>query len=412
MTRAAVRKGPGRQRLFWFGRGVSFFGSEFSVMGIPLYCVVVLGAGPAEMGLLVACAGLPALLGPFVAGPAVDLFDRRRLLVVTDLVRFAALVSILPLHLAGLVNLQVLLGLQVVLGAAATLYDTALFAFLPSYFPKDQLAMANGRSSALHSAAQLAGPSLAGTLVQAVGSVAAIVVDGVSFLVSALTIGRSTAEVTSPPRSSRGYRAFLADGFKALRDTPPVLLLGFSSCLFNLSAGASQAVIVYYAIKVLGFPALLLGLATSAGLAGGFVTGLFAQRLSNFFGLRTMVCGGILLASVAEFAIAAAPSDRWTAFTVIALAQSVATSGAVAYMTANATLRQHLVPEHVRGRVFATLRLLTKGAVPLGAAAGGLLAVAMSPRLAIAAAGIGQLVAALWLLSRRRILPRRIDSDG
>lgn len=385
MNRAGVREGPSRQRLFWFGRGVSFFGSEFSTLGIPLYCVVVLGAGPAEMGLLVACAGLPALLGPFVAGPVVDLLDRRRLLVVTDLVRSAALLSILPLHLAGLVNLHVLLGLQVVLGAAATLYDTALFAFLPSYFPPHQLAMANGRSSALHSTAQLAGPSLAGVLIQAVGAVAAIVVDSISFLVSALTIGRSTAEVTTAKRSAGGYKAFLVDGFKALRDTPPVLLL-----------------------KVLGFPPLLLGLATSAGLVGGLVTGLFARRLSEALGLRTMVCGGILLASVAEFAIAVAPDDQAVAFAVIAAAQCVATCGAVAYMTANATLRQHLVPEHVRGRVFAMLRLLTKGVVPIGAATGGFLAAAMSPRFAIAAAGMGQLVAALWLYSRRRLLPSRL----
>ncbi|TWP50441.1 MFS transporter [Lentzea tibetensis] len=408
MSQAELREGPSRQRMFWLGRGVSFFGSEFSTLGIPLYCVVVLGAGPAEMGLLVACAGLPALLGPFVAGPVVDLFDRRLLLVVTDLVRCAALLAVLPLHWAGALNLTVLLGLQFVLGAASTLYDTALFAFLPSYFPPHQLAMANGRSSALHSAASLAGPSLAGALVQAVGAVAAIVVDGISFLVSALTIGHSTAEVPTTKRSSGGYKAFLADGFRALRDTPPVLLLGFSSCLFNLAAGASQAVIVYFAIKVLGFPALLLGLATSAGLVGGLVTGLVARKLSDALGLRTMLSGGILLASVAEFAIAVAPADKAVAFAVIATAQCVATSGAVAYMTANATLRQHLVPEHVRGRVFATLRLLTRGVMPLGAAAGGLLAAGTSPRFAIAAAGMGQLVAALWLFTRRRVLPDRL----
>lgn len=412
---AGAGAAPPRQAMFWTGRAVSFLGTEFSMLGLPVLGVLVLGLQPVEMGLLVAAAGVPALAGPLFAGPLADKLDRRLLCIGADTMRCAVLLAIVPLYLTGQLNLGVLIALQLILGTAEAVFDTALFAWLPALFPGRALVRANGLIESLRSLAQLVGPGLAGALMHAATAGAALVVDGVSFAVSALSL----AALPSPPRDAAPdqaarmrYRTLIADGFRALWRLPVVALLGVASGLFNLFAGAAEAVFIYLITRELGLSPLLVGLVMSAGCAGGALSGLLAARIVRRVGLRTTLTTGLAASCVAELATAAAPVHPVVAPVLIASAQFVATFGVVAYITANATLRQALIPDHVRGRVFAVLRVLTRGAVPIGAILGGLLAAWWSARGALLVAGTGQAAAAGWLFTRRSSIPATVaDRD-
>src|SRR4029450_10440859 len=125
------------------GRAVSFLGTEFSVLGLPVFGVVVLGLRPAEMGLLVAAAAVPALAGPLFAGPLADVLDRRLLCITADALRCVALLAAAPPYLTGQLSLPVLIALQLIIGTAEAVFDTALFAWLPALFPGNTLVAAN-----------------------------------------------------------------------------------------------------------------------------------------------------------------------------------------------------------------------------------------------------------------------------
>jgi MFS family permease len=420
-VQAEAGAAPLRQTGFWTGRAVSFLGTEFSMLGLPVLGVVVLGLGPAEMGVLVAAAGVPALAGPLFAGPLADVFDRRLLCMRADALRCAALLAVIPIYLTGKLTLPVLIALQLILGTAGAVFDAALFAWLPALFSGRTLVVANGRIESLRGLAQLVGPAIAGALMQAATAVAALAVDGLSFAVSALSLrtlrspghaGSAAGGGTAPTEPVRTrYLVLVAEGFQTLRRLPAVALLGAASGLFNLFAGAAEATFVYMVTRELGMSALLLGIVLSAGCIGGALSGLLVARIVRRIGLRTTLTTGLAASCVAEFVTAAAPADPVVAPILVAAAQFVATFGVVAYITANATLRQALVPDHVRGRVFAVLRMLTRGAVPIGALLGGLLAASWSARGGLLVAGVGQVAAAGWLFTRRAIIPFDLPAE-
>jgi MFS family permease len=170
-------------------------------------------------------------------------------------------------------------------------------------------------------------------------------------------------------------------------------------------------VFIYMITRELGLSPVLVGVVMSAGFAGGALSGLLTTRIVRRVGLRTTLTTGLAASCVAEFATAMAPADPVVAPVLIASAQFVATFGVVAYIAANATLRQALVPDRVRGRVFAVLRVLTRGAVPIGAILGGLLAAWWSSRGGLLVAGAGQVAAACWLFARREMIPTQVHAE-
>src|ERR671911_1236879 len=199
---------------FWVGQTISNLGSSFTLFALPLLVFKLTGS-PLNLGITTAMEFVPYLLFGLVIGAWVDRVDRRRLMIATDLAR-AAVIATIPL-LAALDALTV--GwVYAVAFASATLtiaFDAAQFAAIPSLVPSsDDLVTANGRVKASYSAAQIAGPLLAGLLVAVAPVQQVLLVDAASFLVSAgalALIGRAfNAPREEGPR--RAIRKDIADG--------------------------------------------------------------------------------------------------------------------------------------------------------------------------------------------------------
>src|SRR5262249_40590132 len=150
----------------WLAQTISFFGDRITLLALPLTAVLTLGATPLQMGVLAAAGSVPILLVGLVAGAWIDRFPRKPVLVATDIGR-AILLGMIPLAaLAGGLRIEWLYVVAFFVGILSVFSGLAGVAFLPLVISRDRLVQANSSVEASRSVAQIAGPGIAGVLVQ------------------------------------------------------------------------------------------------------------------------------------------------------------------------------------------------------------------------------------------------------
>ena len=142
------------------------------------------------MGLLTAAVWAPNLLSLFVGTWVDHQVRKRRLLIVADLLRCVVLLSLPVAHLFGAISLAQLFAVALLAGVGQVLYQTSYPSFFVGLVRRDQFVEANSLLSGTRSASFVAGPAVAGGLIQAVTAPVAMLVDAATFAVSALLIGR------------------------------------------------------------------------------------------------------------------------------------------------------------------------------------------------------------------------------
>jgi MFS family permease len=174
----------------WAAQAISQLGTQVTLLALPLAAILVLDASATEVALLGAVEVLPFLLFTLPAGVWVDRLPRRPILVITDLARAAALASIPLAYAVDALTLPHLYVVAFAMGVLSVFFDVSYLAYLPSLVERRQLGTANSKLEATRSAAQVVGPGAAGILVDAITAPVAILVDGVSYLFSALFVWR------------------------------------------------------------------------------------------------------------------------------------------------------------------------------------------------------------------------------
>src|SRR5215212_4637431 len=173
---------------FWLGQTVSNLGSSFTLFALPLLVFKLTGS-PINLGLTTACEFVPYLLFGLVIGAWVDRVDRKRLMIATDLARAAVIATIPLLAAADALSVGWVYTVAFCSATLTIAFDAAEFAAIPSLVPSsDDLVTANGRVHASYSAAQIAGPLLAGLLITVAPVQQVLWVDAASFLLSAGTL--------------------------------------------------------------------------------------------------------------------------------------------------------------------------------------------------------------------------------
>lgn len=175
-------------RCLWVGETISKLGSTVSAVIVPLVAVVTLHAGAFIVGLLSAAAWLPWLVIGLPAGAWVDRLARRRVMLAADAVSLALFASVPLAAWLGVLSIGQLLAVALLGGAAGVFFQTAYQTYLPTLVDRPQLAGANALVQGSESAAQVAGPGLAGAMVTMSGAVSGMLVDAASFLASALCL--------------------------------------------------------------------------------------------------------------------------------------------------------------------------------------------------------------------------------
>jgi hypothetical protein len=293
----------------------------------------------------------------------------------------------------GLLAFPVLVTVALLAGVATVFFDVGYQSILPSVVGRGGLVEGNTRLETAYTGAAAAGPALGGGLVQLVGAAAAVLADAVSYLVSAALLTRMRSVEPTPAPTGRSLRADLVEGVRFVVAHPVLRPLGLCTATSNLFAGAFEAVSVLYLSRGLGLPAGAVGLVVGAGAVGGVLGALLAGGLVTRLGLGPAVTGSLLV--TAPFALLTCTANPW----LYAAGVVVVVFGVSAYNIASLTFRQTVCPDHLLGRMNASLRFASWGVVPLGALLGGALGELIGLRATLLVIALGGIVAPGWLLA-------------
>jgi MFS family permease len=374
----------------WAGQSISLLGSQITLLALPLTAILLFRASTFQVGLLGAVQFLPFLLFGLPAGVWVDRLRRKPILVAADVGRFLILVSIPVAYALGELHLAHLFVAGFLSGVLTLLFDVAYGAYLPSLTERDRLVEANSKLEISRSGAHLAGPGLAGVLVEAFRAPMAILADALSYLasvVSLILIRRKELPIPVPQGETSRMRRQIGEGVRYVVGNPLLRPLAACVAMLNLFGTMAETVILVFAVRELGLSPGTIGVVFTVGnvgfLAGAFVAGGIARRMGvgrALIGASVLIGGGAILAPLATEA---------TAVPLLVASFLIATFGGVIFNVNARSLYQSITPGRLLGRAIATLRVVVWGTIPLGAFLGGALgdSIGLRPTLWAAAAG-------------------------
>ncbi|MDB5444455.1 MAG: transporter, partial [Phenylobacterium sp.] len=356
-------------RRLWAAQAVSDFGARITRDGLPMMAVLALAASPAQLGLLAALAGAPALLVGLSAGGLVDRSRRRTLLIAADLVRAAVLVTLPLAAWLRVLGLGQVFAAAALVAAASALFDIADHAYLPSLVGRDRLTEANARIGATESLAEMGGPALAGLLFQWLTAPFAVAVNAATYLVSAAFLARIASRESRPepqPRARRWLDGVRTGAAAAWREpvVRPLLGLAIGSSLFG---GIFSALYIVFALRTLGLTPALLGVTIATGGAGALAGSLMAQPLARAIGAGPAILASALAASASALLIPLSPPGVLPAMTSLIAAQLLGDSFGVVTLILAVSLRQSRLPVELLGRTGAAFQAAAGAAAVAGA---------------------------------------------
>ena len=191
----------------WTGQTVSSLGSVVTRTAVPLVAVLLLGAGPTEIALVIVSQSLAVLLVGFLAGAWVDRVRRRPVLIAADALRAVLLFTIPAAYFLGVLRIEQLYVVVFLEACLGVLFDAAYPAYVPSLIGVDRVVEANSKIASSSSIAEIGGPGLAGGLVQFIGAPFTMLLDAVSYVVSSISL--LLIRTPEPPRPARTTRTHI-----------------------------------------------------------------------------------------------------------------------------------------------------------------------------------------------------------
>ena len=384
----------------WLAHSISLLGSQITVLAMPLMALLLLHATPTEVGAVTACGYLPFLLFGLPVGALVDRWPLRTLLIAADLGRALVLGCVPIAYIAEALTIPLLCAVMFTHGALTTVADTAHPSYLPGLVDGDQLIDGNTKLQASYSVAELAGPSLGGVLVKLVGAPFALLGDAVSFIASMVILlgirPRRAARAVSGEAHRIGAQIREGLSYVARHALLRPLVVCMASANFFDLFGMVQVILPIYALGELGLSPALYGAALSAANLGGLLGIVANARLIRRHGLGPAILGSSILPGLGVLLLTLATAH--TAPVLIMFGLGIAGFGVAVFNVNQISLRQHVTPLAMHGRMNATVRFLIWGMIPAGAFAGGLLSQTIGVRAALVVAGVGSLLSSLPLV--------------
>ncbi len=337
---------------------------------------------------------LPILLFGVFAGAIADRLDRRRIVIVVNLLRAIVFVALSAAIVSETVNIAVVLLALFMLGTAETFADVATSSILPRLVQREDLGIANARTNgAFLLTNQLIAPPI-GAFLFTVGMALPFGATALTFALGAVLVSRVVMSTATEARAqATSIRADMVEGVRWLIAHPPMRTLALTIVLFNVTYGAAWSVLVLYAGERLGMDALGFGLLTTAIAIGGIVGTLSYGSLERRFSLGDIMRVGLVIETVTHLVLAL------TTLPAVALAMMVI-FGAHAFVwgTTSTVVRQRAVPDELLGRVTGVYHVGVIGGIVVGTPIGGLLArtFGITAPFWFGFVGSALLVAVLW----------------
>ena len=343
--------------------------------GVALAAGPLLVASQTDSAFLVALAAmlqrLPWLVFGLWAGVLADRLDRRRLVMVANLLRAVVVAALSVVIVTGHVSIAMVLTAMLLMGVAEVFADTTSQTLLPMLVRPADLGTGNSRLQAgFLTANQLVGPPL-GAFLFAAGMAWPFVVQVLCVVLAVLLVAR----VVLPPvardvtTERTRVRHDVAEGLRWIWHHPPVRTLALVILVFNVTWAAPWAILVKYSLDHLHMGEIGFGLLTTASAVGGLVGTFSYGRLERRFSLATLMKVCLSLEVLFHLALALATTG-WVAMATLFV------FGAYGFVwgTVSNTIRQRATPARFQGRVASVYMMCVFGGIVVGNALGGVLA--------------------------------------
>ncbi|WP_339800163.1 MFS transporter [Paenibacillus sp. FSL R5-0744] len=375
-------------------------------------------ATPWEITAISLCMAVPLLLGGPFAGYLSDRFNRKALMIGSDIARAAVVICLV--FAGSLWQVYVLLLAK---GCMDVLFSPAKSGKIKELVPTAQMDKAMALSSSIEQITKIVGPALGGLLVAAFGISVCYMIDSATFVLSAIfllglprtaVIKKEDTEASSGDTDVRkSFRQEMSAGLHVIAGMPVVLcgIVMLVLVLLMLQIGDSQIVTLFREIP--GVNGDLLGWCVAASGFGTLLSALLVSRLGSgkhpliFMGLGAVIMGVVF--SSAGIVTAHGQAGIWMNIALFGSFMFAGVGAGLAFIPFNSMLQQR-TPAEYTGRVFGTIGSLTSAAVILGPVAGGALVTASGPVSAFILSGLLTGLLGLGLLMLRGKIERRDEA--
>jgi hypothetical protein len=344
----------------WAAQSLSAFGNRITRTALPIIAISMLASTPAETAMLSALGFAPVIVAGLVGGGYVERARKVRLMVTMDLLRFVLVMTIPIAFALGVKSFWLLVLISMAVSAASAIFQNADTSVLPRLIGRDQLVDANQKLQTTESIAELAGPGIAGILVDLLTAPIAVIVDAVTFLWSAFWLSgvarcapnanASEADAPGEPAggAQSGWQTLKDDivvGFRAVMAQSALRALLYATMAFYVSAGFFFGLYMLFALRTLGLSASLVGIIVSMGGVSGLAGALLARRLSAWLGFGPAIVVTFAAGMLATGLLL--PAAIWPkAGAPLLFAQQLLSDGFfMAHMILATSLRQKLLAE-------------------------------------------------------------------
>jgi MFS family permease len=351
------------------------------------------------MGLLGAFEFAPFLLLSLLAGVWVDRLRRRPILIVGDIGRTVLLATIPLAATLHVLTMEQLYVVALLTGVLTVFFDVAYQSYLPVLVSREHLVEGNSKLEVSRSVAQIVGPGIAGALVQLVTAPIAIVLDAMSYVASVISLlFIKVAEPEPVHAKDQAIWAELREGLSVVLGNPLLRSIAGCTATSNLFGNAMQAVYVLYITRELGLQPAVIGLIFAVSGPGALLGSLLAGPIAQGFGLGRTIVGSILIGALANLLVPLAGGPPFVAAGMLMVAAFFAGVSNPLYNINQVSLRQAITPDHLQGRMNASMRFIVWGTIPIGALLGGGLGQVFGLWPTIVAMVLAELLAPLWVL--------------
>jgi MFS family permease len=371
-----VTRQPGFIKL-WVGQTVSAVGSQMTGIAIPVIAVTFLHATEFQMGLLGAADTSAFLVVGLLAGALVDRMVKRKVMIIADLVRMLVIGIVPILYFYNVLNIYQLMVLGAIASVATVFFDVSYQSYIPILLPKEYIGVGNSRLETTNQISGIVSPGLVGALLRIVQAPFLLIADAFSFLISALSLSLIKDKEIPKAKSERKPIVHeIAEGLKFVWNQRLIRAISFTTSTSNLFSTITGTMFAIYFFRqtYLGFDTAAFGVMASFGAVGGLLGAVSTPKLIKIFGEGPLIVLSAVLMGFSqlliplswymprEFALAALLFNTcFTSFTVLT------------YNITQVTARQRLCPEHLLGRMNASIRFMVWGCMPIGAFISGVL---------------------------------------
>lgn len=381
----------------WAAETVSVFGSQFYMLAMPLAAVIILDATAYEMGILFAVEMLPFLLFGLFAGVLADRRGRRSIMIICDFGRAAALAAVPIAWYFDVLTWPVMYAVAFVAGAFTAFFDIAYQAYLPVLVKRSELVDANSKLEASRASSQVAGPSIAGVVVDAIGAPLAMVANSISFLGSALFLLRvKKKEEVVRAENGKSVLAEIKEGVHIVLHNK--MLRGIAGCTAtaNIFGSMTGALMMLFLEDSLELSAGWIGAIFAVGSLGAVLGAVVSARVVAAIGVgKTIVFSALVAGFPLMLMTLAYPENALLVMMPLLFVGGIMN---IMYNVNQVSLRQSITPDALQGKMNATMRFIVWGVFPLGGLLGGMMGEALGLRTTILISGIGTLASVAFVL--------------